>query len=87
MMKLMTAALLGAALGTAAVAQTTTQSSNPAQKSADPNRRICERTEETGSRLGGRTVCKTAREWEEQRREHRNELERAQKNVGISNPG
>lgn len=29
----------------------------------DPNAKICQHMEETGSRLGGQKVCKTRREW------------------------
>lgn len=53
------------------------------EKSTDPNRKICQREETTGTRLGARKVCLTASQWAEKRREHREELERAQKNVGI----
>lgn len=56
-------------------------------KSVDPNRIICERQETTGSRLGARKVCLTAAQWQEKRREHREQLERAQQNVGIKNEG
>ena len=48
---------------------------------------ICEREDTTGTRLGARKVCLTAAQWQEKRREHREELERAQKNVGIKNEG
>ncbi len=89
MMRLMIAASVAAALASAAGAQTTSLvSSNPAaKKSSDPNRKICERVEKTGSRLGAVTVCMTALQWEEQRRDHRNDVERAQKNVGIKTEG
>ena len=36
------------------------------QIEGDPDRMVCERRKETGSRLSSR-VCKTAREWEQQR--------------------
>lgn len=77
------------ALGTTqALAQTTTvQSGNPAPKGKDPNRKICEKVEKTGTRLGVVTVCMTAEQWEQQRRDHRNDVERAQQNVGIKTEG
>ncbi len=56
-------------------------------KAKDPNRKICEEFRETGSRLAGRRVCMTAREWEAQRQDHRNDVERAQKSIYVSNPG
>lgn len=42
------------------------------------DRRVCEREEQIGSRLGARKVCKTVREWQEQRRVQREEVERVQ---------
>lgn len=36
------------------------------QIEGDPDRMVCERRKETGSRLSSR-VCKTAREWEQER--------------------
>ncbi len=42
------------------------------------DRMVCEREEQIGSRLGARKVCKTVREWQEQRRVHREEVERVQ---------
>ena len=62
------------------------ESSRPSGR-YDPNRMICERENTTGTRLGARKVCLTAAQWQEKRREHREELERAQKNVGIKNEG
>lgn len=55
------------------------------EKSTDPNRMICQREETTGTRLGARKVCLTAAQWAEKRREHREDIERAQRNVGIKN--
>ncbi len=88
MMRMMIAASVAVALGSAAAAQTSILSSNPApKKSSDPNRKICERVLKTGSRLGAVTVCMTSQQWEEQRLDHRNDVERAQKNVGIKTEG
>jgi hypothetical protein len=56
-------------------------------KAGDPNRMVCQREETTGTRLGARRICLTAAQWEEKRRVHREELERAQRNVGIANEG
>ena len=50
-------------------------------KAKDPNRIICERYEETGSRLATKKVCRTAQQWEEQRREQRDSVERIQQGV------
>lgn len=88
MVRSIIAASIAVALSSGAVAQTSVIANNPApKKSADPTRKICERVEKTGSRLGAVTVCMTAQQWEEQRRDHRNDVERAQKNVGIKTEG
>lgn len=52
-------------------------------KKSDGDRVVCERYEETGSRLGSRRICKTVREWEEERRVTRSEVEKAQQNTGM----
>lgn len=77
-MKLMT---LGAAflwIAAPVVAQTTpaapaTPSALP--KTKDPNRIICERQEEIGSRLGGKKVCHTALEWPDLKHENREQVD------------
>ena len=51
----------------------------------DPNRKVCETVEVTGSRLGGHRVCMTAQQWEDQRRAQREDVQRAQQNSGIKN--
>jgi hypothetical protein len=83
--------LLTALLGTAAVpasAQVASIASDrQAKAKADPNKRICERIEETGTRLGARRVCMTAAEWEARRAADRTEIERAQQNPGYKPAG
>lgn len=64
-----------------ALAQTAPAEENG--KAADPKRRICEKIEVTGSRVKARKVCMTVEQWEAQRRDARDELERAQKNVSM----
>ena len=44
--------------------------------SADPDRMVCKRQKETGSRLSSR-VCKTAREWEQERLDNKEALRNA----------
>ena len=51
---------------------------NPASKGQDSNRMICEIEQTTGTRLGARKVCKTAAEWMQMKREHRENLEKVQ---------
>jgi len=44
----------------------------------DPNRIICEKQREVGSRLATKKVCMTAAEWEIRKREDREAIEKAQ---------
>lgn len=88
MLKMLIIASVAVALGSAAAAQTGVPASSPiAGKVGDPNRKICEKVLKTGSRLGAVTVCMTAQQWDEQRRDHRDDVERAQKNIGIKSDG
>ena len=64
------------------VAQTVPATQSPPTSTAkdkDPNRIICEREEEIGTRLGGKKVCKTAAEWDQQRQQERETLEGVQR--------
>jgi len=78
----MLAAAAGAALLVAATpvgAQTQNNGQpTPVSKQKDPNRIICEKVEETGSRISAKRVCMTAQQWEEKRRADRAYLEDAQ---------
>lgn len=63
-----------------ASAQPTQEASNNRQSTTgDPDRRICRTQTATGSRLGGKKVCKSAREWEAQRAGSKAELDRLQR--------
>lgn len=73
--------IAGAALAMPALAQTSSQSADSDTKAKDPNRKVCERIEQIGSRLANRTVCRTAAEWEELRRGHRQDTEAVQRVV------
>lgn len=44
----------------------------------DPNRMVCRRQNDTGSRLSS-TVCKTAREWEQERLDNQEAIRNATK--------
>lgn len=70
--------------GLAAVAQAADTSGD---KAKDPNRKICEKVEVTGSRLGATKVCMTAQQWEDQRRAQRDDLENAQRGSVIRPSG
>jgi invasion protein IalB len=80
----------GALLFAAAPALAQTQAANqpaPAAKDKDPNRIICQRVEETGSRVAAKKVCMTAQQWEEKRRADREYLEDAQQRAIEPNSG
>lgn len=88
MFKLVTLAAVVAFGATSAVAQVTyIESARPATNVKDPNKLICQRVEQIGTRLGARRVCLTALQWEEQRREQREDLERVQRIVNQSPSG
>jgi invasion protein IalB len=50
----------------------------PQAKNHDPNEVVCEKEEETGSRLSSHRVCKTRAEWAEERRLNRADIEKMQ---------
>jgi invasion protein IalB len=79
-------ALLATALPAAAQTQSSTQQS-AINKNSDPNRVICEKVQETGSRLNARKVCMTAQQWEDQRRRDRENLQDAQQRSLEPNSG
>ena len=81
-------ALAGTALvaATPALAQIVpADQATSAQKPKDPNRIICERDEETGSRLGAREFCKTAAQWDALRHANREQVEDWQRQ--LTSPG
>ncbi len=68
-----------------AVAQA--QAGQPAKPAKnDPNRMICEKIEQIGSRLATKRICMTAAQWEEKRRLDREGLENAQSKT-LGSPG
>ena len=89
--KTMLASVAGAALllATAPAMAQTQPADQPAQaaKNKDPNRIICEKIQETGSRLNIRRVCMTAQQWEEQKRRDRENLQDAQQRSLEPNSG
>jgi hypothetical protein len=48
---------------------------------------VCEKEEQIGSRLGARKVCKTVREWQEQRRIQQEEVQDQQQRGYQQAPG
>jgi len=79
------AALLATALPAAAQTQAPTQAAPT--KNTDPSRIICEKQQETGSRLNSKKICMTAAQWEEQRRRDRESLQDAQQRSLEPNSG
>jgi hypothetical protein len=70
-----------------AFAQSSPAPQQPAAKQArDPNEIVCERVEETGSRLSAHKVCMTRSQWAEQRRLTRQDVEKAQTAVPYEAP-
>lgn len=72
---ILVASLVGSAPAVAQSSDTT--------KAKDPFRKICERVEVTGSRLGVKRVCMTAQQWEEQRHIDRHSIEDLQQRQSV----
>jgi invasion protein IalB len=49
-----------------------------AKNTPDPNEVVCQKQEETGSRLASHRVCKTRSEWAEERRLNRMDIDKLQ---------
>ena len=82
MLKPLIIASLAIAAASPVMAESGTTTTTPVtDKAKDPNRKICEKVEKIGSRLSVVRVCMTAQQWEEQRREHRENFERVQRVV------
>ncbi len=54
------------------------QQQQAAKPDKDPNEVVCEKQEETGSRLASHQVCMTRAQWAEQRRLNRQDIEKVQ---------
>ena len=74
-------------LGTATPSFAQSQASPPAEQQApaasrasglDPNEKICQKQEVTGSRLGVKRVCKTRAEWADFQLQERQQVEKVQ---------
>jgi hypothetical protein len=66
--------IAGFSLASASLAQ-----ANKDKKAPDPNEKICETIKPLGSRLATKRVCATRAEWAEQRKQDREETEKAQR--------
>jgi hypothetical protein len=76
MKKILLLAALGISSG--ALADSPPQNGQTAQPKKKGDGLICHIVEETGSRLGGSRVCMTREQWEENRTEARQSVERTQ---------
>ena len=62
------------------------QQQQTGKKAADPNEVVCEKQQETGSRLASERVCMTRSQWAEQRRLDRQDIEKAQTSRPMNSP-
>ncbi|WP_395613718.1 hypothetical protein [Allosphingosinicella sp.] len=67
-------------LSTAVSAEPASNASPNAANAPDPNAMICRNQRETGSMLNRTRVCKTRAQWEAERRDNRQSIDRAQTN-------
>ena len=63
----------------ASIASTALSEPPKAKPPLDPNERVCEKIPVLGSRLQTKRVCATRAEWAEQRKQDRDETEKAQR--------
>ncbi|KRB82613.1 hypothetical protein ASE00_11270 [Sphingomonas sp. Root710] len=64
----------------APTASTTNATGSETAAAASPNKLICRKQEQLGSRLRSNKVCMTQSEWAEQRRQDRMNVDRSQRN-------
>lgn len=62
-----------------AVAALSPAGDSRSKKPYDPNEKVCETIKPVGSRLATKRVCATRAEWAEQRKQDREETEKAQR--------
>jgi hypothetical protein len=63
---------------TAATAQVTAYTASDGTKTNDPDKVVCQKEEQIGSRLGGKKTCLTVRQWEERKQADRLQTEEVQ---------
>ena len=62
------------------------QQQQSSKKVPDPNEVVCEKQQDTGSRLAAHRICMTRSQWAEQRRLDRQDVEKAQMQTPINVP-
>ena len=82
--------MLGFVVCTPALAQQDQQQQQQQQQNArkalDPNQIVCEKQQDTGSRLASKRICMTRSQWAEQRRLDRQDVEKAQMQAPMNVP-
>lgn len=85
-----TALVLTPVASAPAFAQSQTQQQQQQQQSGkkvpDPNEVVCEKQQDTGSRLAMKRVCMTRSQWAEQRRLDRQDVDKAQTQAPLNTP-
>lgn len=69
-----------------AQSQTQQQQQQSGKKVPDPNEVVCEKQQDTGSRLAAHRVCMTRSQWAEQRRLDRQDVDKAQTQAPLNTP-
>lgn len=78
MLRSMAAALAFVATTVPAQGITSFKSSSIAPMKGNPDRLVCQKQEQIGTRLGARKVCLTVAEWNELERLHRQQIDKMQ---------
>lgn len=90
MREFVVAFVAGLAISSVSAAPAFSQAAAPSQQSAkqkDPNEIVCQKEQDTGSRLSSHRVCKTRAQWAADRQEQRMEVERVQTQRGCPTAG
>ena len=80
------AMIISAFVAAPAVGQQQPTQQQTARKAVDLNEVICEKQEETGSRLSSKRVCMTRSQWAEQRRLNRLDVDKSQMQRDLNHP-
>lgn len=76
------ALMISPVAATPALSQTAPAQQQNAKTTLDPNEVVCEKQEETGSRLTSHRVCQTRAEWAEQKRVQQQDIYKIQTQRG-----
>lgn len=87
MMKTLPIALIALVSAPVLAQSQTAPTTAAAAEKPELDRIVCERQQDIGSRISIRKVCKTVREWQEERRIQREEVEGVQRTVNQTPSG